>query len=313
VDSPPDGRHLPHLIILCSLHYPNPKHLSPSNNMKPKHAPITHLVALALILTAGVTKADHGRNFLLLQDTHISSPLRGTLHTGFDWNDYGVEEEMGLEVGGMLSVTKRVAFGANLSLLDESDGWEYASVTPYLLVDLTPKKSPVRIALFAGYEFGSLDAASDLDHGSEAAEHPHGSEKEHSHKKSSKREAGAEHEGSHGHSGIHRHGQSGLHARLIAEADLTAADKLVLNLINFTPEDGEASWGYAAGLRHSVNPDLAVGLEATGDFGDNNEHLLVAGGYFSLHPSLILKIGAGFGLTKESPDATVRLGAVLRF
>jgi hypothetical protein len=120
-------------------------------------------------------------------------------------------------------------------------------------------------------------------------------------------------ESGHEHGGIHRHGATALHARFIMEADVTDADKVVLNLVALVPKEGKPAWGYAAGWRHTVTHHWALGLEATGDFGDANEHEMVLGSYVSVLENITLKGGIGFGLTEESPDLTARLGLIYRF
>jgi len=113
--------------------------------------------------------------------------------------------------------------------------------------------------------------------------------------------------------GIHRHGEDHAFASLVVEADLTSADKLIINLITLWPEQGKPAWGYAAGYRHAFSHALAAGLEAIGDFGDANEHEIVLGGYASPTHHLTFKLGAGLGLTEASPDFSVRTGVVWRF
>lgn len=113
--------------------------------------------------------------------------------------------------------------------------------------------------------------------------------------------------------GIHRHGEDHAYARLILEADLSPSDSLLFNLIGLWPENGGPSWGYAAGYKHRFSHALAAGLEAIGDFGNANEHELVAAGYFTPTHHLSLKLGAGIGLTDASPDVSLRTGVVWRF
>ncbi len=117
----------------------------------------------------------------------------------------------------------------------------------------------------------------------------------------------------HLHLGIHRHGENVFHARLILEASLTEHDQALVNLIHVSPEHGKAAWGYAAGLRHSFSHAVAVGIEGIGDFGLANEHELVLGLYLSPSHHFTVKLGAGLGLTKASPDSSLRAGLVWRF
>jgi hypothetical protein len=117
----------------------------------------------------------------------------------------------------------------------------------------------------------------------------------------------------HAHGGIHQHGVNQWFGRLIVESDLTAADKVLFNLLVVMPEGGKAAWGYAGGYRHAFTHELALGVEAIGDFGEANQHELMAGAYLAPTHSVLVRLGAGFGLTRESADFTLRAGLVWRF
>jgi hypothetical protein len=105
----------------------------------------------------------------------------------------------------------------------------------------------------------------------------------------------------------------GFNARLMLETDLTASDRLVLNLVHFNERTQGPAWGYAAGLRHAFNHDLACSVEALGNFNQENWHqAVVAAHYAPVHWGLI-KLGAGFGLTNETPDLSLIAGFVVRF
>jgi len=117
----------------------------------------------------------------------------------------------------------------------------------------------------------------------------------------------------HAHRGIHQHGVNHAFARLILEADLSTADKVLCNLIAIFPETGNPAWGYAAGYRHSFSHSFAVGMEGIGDFSTDGMHELMAGAYWSPGHRTLIRAGAGFGLTRVSPDFTLRAGLVWRF
>lgn len=116
-----------------------------------------------------------------------------------------------------------------------------------------------------------------------------------------------------GATGIHRHGEEGMVARLIATVDLGAKDQVVMNFINFTPREGNVGWGYAVGYRHSFHHDLAVSLEAIGDFDSTADHEVLAGVHWSPLHHLVLKLGAGVGVGEESSEFSIHTGVVLRF
>ncbi len=113
--------------------------------------------------------------------------------------------------------------------------------------------------------------------------------------------------------GIHRHGEEGLHARLIIDMTLGDHDKLLANVINFTPADGTPVWGYGIGFRHAFNHDLAASLEAIGDFDGRGSHEVLIALHRTFNHALTLKIGAGAGITATSPDASIHAGIVWRF
>jgi hypothetical protein len=54
-------------------------------------------------------------------------------------------------------------------------------------------------------------------------------------------------------------------------------------------------------------------MEGIGDFSPDGMHELMAGAYWSPGHRTLIRVGAGFGLTRESPDFTLRAGLVWRF
>jgi hypothetical protein len=113
--------------------------------------------------------------------------------------------------------------------------------------------------------------------------------------------------------GIHRHGEEGLHARLIIDAELSHDDKIIANVINFTPRHGTPVWGYAMGYRHAFTHDFAMSLEAIGDFDGRGSHEALVAAHCTVFHALTLKLGVGMGLTENSPDASIHGGIVWRF
>lgn len=239
-------------------------------------------------------QAHHGMDFLTVQSYEIPGPLGAYLFTDFEWERTDGDNEYGIEPGLLLGLLPRTALEVQASFGKEPGGdWRYQSVTPSLLIQLTPpdSKSPFRVALSAGYEF-----ADEL----EAVEEEH--------------EEGDEHgEEEHGHSeGGHHHGVDGFEGRLIFEYE--AGDWLFgTNFVADTDENDDAAFGYSAGVRYRVCQGFATGVEAHGDFEGGGEHELIAGFYFEPVHSAVIKIGAGFGLNEESPDFSLRTGLVWRF
>ena len=265
----------------------------------------------AAALWAVPAQAHHGRDFLVVQDYSLPSPLSGNIVTNFSWEDGGADDEFRLEPGFIVGLAPRLALETSVSFQDEGSGWDYASVDPALHIQLTGPESrcPIKIGLSAGYQFGNADGEGhDHGHGEEAEHRDEHGEDEHG--GGHAHEAG---EAGHEHTGIHRHGEDLFHARLVLETDITEQLKGVVNLIGIVPDKGSAAWGYAAGLRYAINHGIGLGAEAIGDFGDGNEHEIIAAAYFTPVHQVSMKVGAGFGLTEETPDFSLHAGLVFRW
>jgi hypothetical protein len=119
---------------------------------------------------------------------------------------------------------------------------------------------------------------------------------------------------SHSHAGsTHLHGENAFFGTLVVEAALTPSDKVVFNLINALADDGEAAWGYAAGVRHNFGHFFSMSVEAAGDFSSDGYQELNLGAFFLPHHNVTLRGGLGIGLTPVSPDSIIRAGVVWRF
>ncbi len=119
---------------------------------------------------------------------------------------------------------------------------------------------------------------------------------------------------SHSHAGsTHLHGENAFFGTLVVEAALSPDDKVVFNLINALADDGEAAWGYAAGVRHNFGHWFSMSVEATGDFSSDGYQELNVGAFFLPHHNVTLRGGLGIGLTPVTPDSILRAGVVWRF
>ena len=250
-------------------------------------------------------QAHHGRDFLVVQDYSLPSPLAGNIVTNFSWENGDSDDEFRLEPGFIVGLAPRLALETSVSFQDEGSGWDYSSVDPALHIQLTDPASdfPIKIGLSAGYQFGNVAAE---EHHHEHAEDGHHEGGEH---ESADEADGAGHE----HGGIHRHGEDLFHARLVLETDFTERLKGVVNIVGVVPDKGSAAWGYAAGLRYAFNHEIGIGAEAIGDFGDGNEEEIVAAAYLTPVHQVSVKLGAGFGLTEETPDFSLHAGLVFRW
>jgi hypothetical protein len=238
--------------------------------------------------------AHHGRDFLLVEDTHLPAPGSVQALLNFEWERTGSTNEYGVEPGLLFGVMPHLALGLETSFRDEGEGWDYANVTPKLHVLLTPDsaKLPFRAALSVGYQFAKGAAE---EHEAEAEE---GEEEEHHH---------------HEFSGIHNHDSDLLSLRLAVETKLTDSTTLAANLISILPDGDSVKWGYAVGVRQALGSGVSVGVEALGDFDSEGWQEITGAVYYEPTCNCVFKLGAGFGLTDNTPDFMLRFGTVYRF
>ncbi len=236
--------------------------------------------------------AHHGRDFLLVEDTHLPAPGSVQALLNFEWERTGSANEYGVEPGVLLGVMPHLALGVETSFRDEGDGWEYANVTPKVHVLLTPDsaKLPFRAALSVGYQFAQGVAEEHEEEGEAEEEEHH-----------------------HEFSGIHNHDSDLLSLKLAVETKLTDATTLGGNLISILPEGDSAKWGYALGVRQALGSGVSVGVEAMGDFDAAGWQEISAAVYYEPTCQYVFKLGAGFGLTDNTPDFMLRIGAAYRF
>jgi len=115
-----------------------------------------------------------------------------------------------------------------------------------------------------------------------------------------------------GHTGIHNHDVRQWMGRLVLETDL-GRTRVTGNLIATVPENDHAYWGYGIGARRPVFGNLAIGVEAIGDFLPGGEHEIITSLHYDLGSRASVRVGTGFGLGSDSPDFTLRTGLLLRF
>ncbi len=260
----------------------------------------TSLIA-ALLAVAAPCCAHHGQDFLLIEDYQQSLPGQVFFISNFEWEDPPGGNEFGFSPSLMIGVLPRLALSVDAEFRNEAySDWRYNSVTPALHVQLSPAKStfPVKFAVSGGYQFAdspSEVADEEEDHHHDEHEHEHAEESHHHHGGS-----------------IHNHDADAFVGRFIAETDI-GKTKIIANLLSVVAEGDKAAWGYAIGARHKIIKEIALGMEALGDFKSDGWQELVAGAYFEPSHMLTLKLGVGFGLTEETPDFTLRTGLTYRF
>lgn len=271
------------------------------------------LIACLLFFGFCPVHGHHGRDFILVQDSAIPSGFGGVALTGVEYSREGSANEFSTEPGFFIGLAPSLAFGLNVGFSDEGEGWRNKGITPQWVLALPVPSGPfnLRAGLWTAYEFA------------EGAGHAHANGSVHVHDPGTGPDApppiihdhgsGGHRHGSHG--GIHRDGESGWHSRLILEADVEENTKLVANLVSFVSGDGGSpGWGYAVGLRHEVNHDFSLGVEATGDFEERNSaQQLLLTSMFGLPSGFVLRVGVGAGLTPSAPDFTMHTGLLWRF
>ncbi len=259
------------------------------------------LFIIVLMATRSV-QAHHGQDFMTVEGYETPGTLKAILFSDLEWERTSDSNEYGIEPGVLLGLFPRTALDVETRFGQEPGGdWRYTSVTPSLLFQLTPpdSKNPFRVSVSLGYEFAD-DSESGEEHREESGEDHHEGVDHH------------EEEPDHQATGGHQHGVSGFEGRVILE--YCSGDWLLGgNFIVDTATDDDLSYGYSAGVRYRVTNTFAAGLEAEGDFADHGSHELIAGVYFEPIEQTVIKLGAGFGLTEESPDFALHLGLVYRF
>lgn len=260
---------------------------------------------LFLVFTASSNlQAHHGQDFMTVEGYEIPGTLKAILFSDFEWERTDGRNEYGIEPGVLLGLFPRAALDVETRFGQEPGGdWKYTSVTPSLLLQLTPPDSqhPFRVSLSLGYEFADESGSGEAHHEEHHEESGH-------HEEAGPHEAEPEHHAA----GGHQHGVSGFEGRVILE--YCSGDWLLGgNFIVDTGSDDDLTYGYSAGVRYRVTNTVAAGLEAEGDFADHGSHELIAGVYFEPLEQTVIKLGAGFGLTDESPGFALHLGLVYRF
>ena len=112
---------------------------------------------LAMIAAVGVpgvpVLAHHGQEFLVVQDAAAPSLWSGTAFGGLEWSRDGSADEISEEPGVMLGLGSGVAVGATVGFTGSENDWQYESVSPFVMWEITPRTSRIRVAVIAGYHF----------------------------------------------------------------------------------------------------------------------------------------------------------------
>jgi hypothetical protein len=247
--------------------------------MKPLPSLVSVVAFTALTVLSTSSARACGRDFFLCDPSSLPEGGGSLLLPTFKWDRHNGEDEFEFSTGFVHPLTKRMAFDGYVSFSDDGEGWEWETVTPGLLFDLTPdmENSPVRFGLFTAYKFavnGGDDeefiSANQLD------------------------------------------ARDQFESRFIVETDVTEKLGLVFNLLN-TVYEGKARWGYAAGVRYEFTEDVGGSIEAIGDFQDNGKHQVFANAWWEPVEGIVLRTGVGFGLSERAEDFTLLTGLVFEF
>lgn len=114
-------------------------------------------------------------------------------------------------------------------------------------------------------------------------------------------------------------GKTGWTAQFIGGKE-SAKDVVAFNVLAENEEglDGKTSWSYRAGWSPETAGRYGYSVEAAGGFDRHASHELLFGIATSIGESgehgytSLFKFGIGVGLTKDSPDFTIRAGIVLK-
>lgn len=221
-----------------------------------------------------------GRDFFLCDPSSLPEGGGSLLLPTFKWDRHNGEDVFEMSVGLVHSLTKRMAFDGYFSFADEGEGWEMETVTPGLLFDLTPdmENSPVRFGLFTAYKFAVNGGEEDEDFIS-----------------ANQLDA-----------------RNQFESRFVIETDITEELGLVFNLLN-TVYQSKARWGYATGVRYEFREDIGGSIEAIGDFQNNGKHQVFANVWWEPAEGVVLRVGAGAGLSERADDFTLLTGLVFEF
>ncbi len=235
-------------------------------------------LALAAVSTTPANGC--GRDYFLCDPASLPDCGALLLPT-FKWDHEDGENEFEFSTGYVRQFLPRVAFDGYFSFADEGEGWEMEAVVPGLLFDLTPesmKDSDFRLGLFAAYKFAV--------------------------------NGGEEDEGFISANQLDARDQ--FETRVIVETDVTDEFGFVFNLLN-TLYDGEVRWGYAVGARYEFTNDIGGSIEAIGDFRADGKHQVFASAWWEPSPGVVLRLGAGAGLSEKAEDFTLLSGLVYEF
>ena len=242
-------------------------------------APALLAILSALTLLGTNDARACGRDFFLCDPSSLPPGLATLLLPTFRWDRDGGQDEFEFSTGIVHPLTSRIAFDGYVSFTDEQGGWETESIVPGFLFDLTPdmEKSPVRFGLFTAYKWAVNGG--DVDEFISANQ---------------------------------LDARDQFESRFIIETNVTDDVGLVFNLLN-TVYEGKARWGYATGVRYEFREDLGGSIEAIGDFQDGGKHQLFANLWWEPTEGIVLRIGAGAGLSERAEDFTMLTGLVFEF
>jgi len=268
--------------------------------------------------------AHHGQDFLVTLDSKTLAPWQALSGSGFEHSRYTDSEELSFTQTFILGLPNDLSFGATFRFAEEgSGGWDDFSITPSLqwtapALSLPALDFTLHLSIAAGWEI-PISTSSAHVHGDKitkqdcrsliaipslfaACHQANASSQSHTHD-----------EGGHSHSGIHRHGESHGFLRFIGEISPSSRDRLAVNLIAVFPEDDSIQTGYALAYRRQLNDSFSLGLEFTGDFDAQGEHLAYLTSTLFLNHHLTLTLGAAAGLSSASPSHSFQSLLVWRF
>jgi len=221
------------------------------------------LVAITFLLSGTSVYAHHGRDFLLVQTSHI--PEQGGLY-GLTRQDYTQEEhdEVEVEVAFLFGLLDWMAVEVHGHIEKQSrESPNYESTAPAIHWRFTPRAYAIGVGASVEYAFSNDDEADMVE-------------------------------------------LSGVSA--FENEDWIAA----FNLKYEKAEGEEEEWGYSAGVRRAVSAGVALGIEITGTFEDEEDGEVLGAIYGDIGDRLTINVGVGAGFNSDV-DLTVRTALIWQF
>jgi hypothetical protein len=269
------------------------------------------IVSLAAFAGLGGAVLAHESALLVgVEDEHHPETFRLTAASLFEFERTDGDTVFSLSPALSIGVHPHFALGISGRFTDERGGFDFESVLPNVQFLWHPKDEsiPLHVHVQLGYQFAD-EAGDSEEHAEEPDAHEGGEQEEPVHEEPVHEEGGHHHDFR---SAVHSHGEDLFTGRI--ELDYRLGSTLVRGgVIGTVFDDGDAEFGYSAGILQRIIDPVHLALDAFGDFDSAGYQEVSATVYYRTTQALQLSAGVGFGLTDETPDSIVRFGVTYRF